>query len=310
MALASRARARGRTRSCAAWRVLSAAAQAAPAAAAAAARPGRLRPDRGTEAAFAGAGRAAHGRRRRAVRASAPMRAPVPRRSPCSPSRSRFDGSLAHLLSAAAARCAAGRAGDAQGLPRRSLPGARGARGRRGRRAASSCACCRAPRPTRSSMRARAAQLFVLLEAFDEDDIALMHELVGDVAPAACSSWSGVNCRDLRRCRSCPGASRSWRRCCRAQCRASPRAAWRAPPTRARVAAAGYQLALVGSALMQDDDPQALAADMLAAGRAAPAVPLDVDQDLWHDECDGGGGGARAAASMRSGSCLRLGAPA
>ena len=36
-----------------------------------------------------------------------------------------------------------------------------------------------------------------------------------------------------------------------------------------RVAAAGYSLALVGSALMQGRDPGALAAAMLGAGRAA-----------------------------------------
>jgi indole-3-glycerol phosphate synthase len=35
------------------------------------------------------------------------------------------------------------------------------------------------------------------------------------------------------------------------------------------VAAAGYALALVGSALMQGDDPQGLAAALLAAARAA-----------------------------------------
>jgi indole-3-glycerol phosphate synthase len=38
-----------------------------------------------------------------------------------------------------------------------------------------------------------------------------------------------------------------------------------------RVAAAGYELALVGSALMQGGDPRALAAAMLEAGHAARA---------------------------------------
>jgi indole-3-glycerol phosphate synthase len=36
-----------------------------------------------------------------------------------------------------------------------------------------------------------------------------------------------------------------------------------------RIAAVGYELALVGSALMQGGDPRALAAAMLEAGRAA-----------------------------------------
>ena len=38
-----------------------------------------------------------------------------------------------------------------------------------------------------------------------------------------------------------------------------------------RLAAAGYELALVGSALMQGGDPRALAAAMLDAGRGARA---------------------------------------
>jgi indole-3-glycerol phosphate synthase len=38
------------------------------------------------------------------------------------------------------------------------------------------------------------------------------------------------------------------------------------------VAAAGYSLALVGSALMRGSDPQQLAAALLSAGRAARAA--------------------------------------
>jgi indole-3-glycerol phosphate synthase len=40
-----------------------------------------------------------------------------------------------------------------------------------------------------------------------------------------------------------------------------------------QIVAAGYQLALVGSALMQADDPEALAGVLLAAGRAARKGP-------------------------------------
>ena len=40
-----------------------------------------------------------------------------------------------------------------------------------------------------------------------------------------------------------------------------------------QIVAAGYQLALVGSALMQADDPEALAGVLLAAGRAARKAP-------------------------------------
>jgi indole-3-glycerol phosphate synthase len=45
-------------------------------------------------------------------------------------------------------------------------------------------------------------------------------------------------------------------------------------PAAARaVAAAGYELALVGSALMQGEDPEARVAQLLAAGRAARGAP-------------------------------------
>jgi indole-3-glycerol phosphate synthase len=115
---------------------------------------------------------------------------------------------------------------------------------------------------------ARGHGLFVLLEAFDAQDLELMHELtaahVGSTALLA-----GVNCRDLTTL----------------QVRAErllelapllpegvPRVAESGVATAAdarRVAAAGYGLALVGSALMQCADPGALAATLLAAGRSA-----------------------------------------
>jgi len=45
------------------------------------------------------------------------------------------------------------------------------------------------------------------------------------------------------------------------------------PEDAARVAAAGYEYALVGSALMQGGDPRTLAAAMLKAGRDAASRP-------------------------------------
>ena len=115
---------------------------------------------------------------------------------------------------------------------------------------------------------ARACQLLVLLEAFDAADIALMHELVARFA-AGVQLLAGLNCRDLGTLKVVPGRL--------AQLapllpRAVPRVAESgvATPADARaVAAAGYQLALVGSALMQGEDPESLAAQLLAAGRAA-----------------------------------------
>ena len=109
-------------------------------------------------------------------------------------------------------------------------------------------------RSTRCSRARAQLGLFVLLEAFDAADIALMHELVAARRGSA-QLLAGVNCRDLATLEVVPQRLSSWRRCCRRTCRASPRAASRPPRTRARVAAAGYDLALVGSALMTGAGP-------------------------------------------------------
>jgi indole-3-glycerol phosphate synthase len=79
--------------------------------------------------------------------------------------------------------------------------------------------------------------LFALLEAFDDTDLRAA-ELVREYA-ARTSLLVGVNCRDLVTLKVVPGGSRRWRRCCRAACRAWPKAAsppaamrraWRRPP--------------------------------------------------------------------------------
>jgi len=115
---------------------------------------------------------------------------------------------------------------------------------------------------------ARAQGLFVLLEAFDADDIALMHELIA-AHRGSNQLLAGVNCRDLatlevvpeRLIELAPHLPMS-----------VPRVAESGVTSVAdagRVAAAGYTVALVGSALMQGRDPGALAGALLAAGRAA-----------------------------------------
>lgn len=114
---------------------------------------------------------------------------------------------------------------------------------------------------------ARSLELFVLLEAFDEEDIGRMHELIQTRNDAA-TLLAGVNCRDLSTLQVVPGRLTELA----AVLPAVPRVAESGVLTAAdaaTVAGAGYDLALVGSALMQGDDPQPLAAAMLAAGRAA-----------------------------------------
>lgn len=115
---------------------------------------------------------------------------------------------------------------------------------------------------------ARALGLFVLLEAFDEADIELMEELIG-TAPRGAQLLAGLNCRDLATLQVVP--QRLLELAARLP-RGVPRVAESGVTTAAEAAAVarcGYQLILVGSALMQGADPATLAAGLLAGGRAA-----------------------------------------
>jgi len=114
---------------------------------------------------------------------------------------------------------------------------------------------------------ARAHGLFVLLEAFDAADIELMHELLA--AHRGQPLLAGVNCRDLVTLQVV--SERLFELAPRLPA-GVPRVAESGVTSAAdarRVAAAGYELALVGSALMQGDDPGPLARELLEAGRAA-----------------------------------------
>ncbi len=110
--------------------------------------------------------------------------------------------------------------------------------------------------------------LFALLEAFDDTDLQLAAELVREYGQRS-SLLVGVNCRDLVTLKVVPGRLEAL---APRLPRAVPRVAESGVMTgsdAARLAAAGYDVALVGSALMQSADPLELAGSMLAAGRAA-----------------------------------------
>jgi indole-3-glycerol phosphate synthase len=110
--------------------------------------------------------------------------------------------------------------------------------------------------------------LFVLLEAFDAGDLEVMHEVIG-AQRASPAVLAGVNCRDLETLQVVPQRLLELAPLLPA---GVPRVAESGVSTDAdarQVAAAGYQLALVGSALMQADEAGALAQSLLAAGRAA-----------------------------------------
>lgn len=111
--------------------------------------------------------------------------------------------------------------------------------------------------------------LFVLLEAFDEADIEVAHELVAGYRESPNPTvLVGVNCRDLVTLQVVP---QRLERLGPLLPRGVPRVAESGVTSAAdasRVRAAGYDIALVGSALMRAQDPQELMRQMLAAGRA------------------------------------------
>ncbi|HEY2808032.1 MAG TPA: hypothetical protein VGI91_04500 [Steroidobacteraceae bacterium] len=115
---------------------------------------------------------------------------------------------------------------------------------------------------------ARTQGMFVLLEAFDAGDIEQMHALV-QMHGAGMRLLAGINCRDLNTLEVVP---RRLLELLPLLPRQVPRVAESGVASEQdvrAVAAAGYQLALIGSALMRGGDPQGLVATLLAAGRSA-----------------------------------------
>ena len=115
---------------------------------------------------------------------------------------------------------------------------------------------------------ARSQGLFVLLEAFDAADLERMHEVVAADAGRS-TLLAGVNCRDLATLEVVPERLLEL----------APLLPGGVPPVAEsgvavagdarRLAAAGYRLLLVGSALMRDQDPAGLARALIETGRAA-----------------------------------------
>ena len=122
---------------------------------------------------------------------------------------------------------------------------------------------------------AREHSLFVLLEAFDEQDLGRIRALLenGRCAEDAANRvlLVGINVRDLRTlavdntrlARLAPRLPDG------AVCVAESGLA--APEDAAAAARLGYHMGLVGTALMRSADPAALVSDMLLAGRASAA---------------------------------------
>jgi indole-3-glycerol phosphate synthase len=114
--------------------------------------------------------------------------------------------------------------------------------------------------------------MFVLLEAFDEPDIALAHELLDARRKHRELLLVGVNSRDLVTLKVVPGRLDALAASLPTDFRRVAESGVATAEDAARVAAAGYDLALVGSALMSAADPAKLARAMLSEGRAAVAA--------------------------------------
>jgi indole-3-glycerol phosphate synthase len=114
---------------------------------------------------------------------------------------------------------------------------------------------------------ARRLGLFVLLEAFDEADIERLHRVV-DIYSGGTSLLAGLNCRDLGTLQIVPRRLIDLAHLLPTSVPRVAESGVGSADDARRVAEAGYDLALVGSALMQGGDPGALAAAMLEAGRA------------------------------------------
>ena len=114
--------------------------------------------------------------------------------------------------------------------------------------------------------------MFVLLEAFDAPDIELAHALIETRRAHRELLLVGINSRDLVTLKVVPGRLDALAASLPADVKRVAESGVATGADAARVAAAGYDLALVGSALMSAADPAVLAGEMLARGRAAVAA--------------------------------------
>jgi indole-3-glycerol phosphate synthase len=111
--------------------------------------------------------------------------------------------------------------------------------------------------------------LFVLLEAFDADDLAIAAEIAATRGSRNDHVLMGLNCRDLETLAIDFGRFERLRSQLPERWPAVAESGVISPADAARVAALGYRYVLVGTSLMQRGDPEAAVAELLAAGRAA-----------------------------------------
>jgi len=113
-------------------------------------------------------------------------------------------------------------------------------------------------------------KLFILLETFDEREVAVAVAALDPYRQAfADAALLGVNCRDLVTLQVVPERLESMVSALPEDLPRVAESGLSAAADAARLAAAGYDLALVGSALMTGSDPRELGKHMLDAGREA-----------------------------------------
>ena len=111
--------------------------------------------------------------------------------------------------------------------------------------------------------------LFVLIEAFDEADIRVAHELVLAHGRGGSQLLIGVNSRDLVTLKVVPGRLEEMFALLPTRVPRVAESGVGSADDAARLARVGYEVALIGSALMTTQQPAALLRDMIAAGRGA-----------------------------------------
>jgi indole-3-glycerol phosphate synthase len=114
-------------------------------------------------------------------------------------------------------------------------------------------------------------KLFVLLEGFDEQDLALGAEIVAERKAHSETLLLGLNARNLDTLQVVPDQLKALAPKLAAGVPHVAESGVGTPEDAAALAAAGYQLALVGTALMSTPNPRGLIAEMLKAARAAKA---------------------------------------
>jgi indole-3-glycerol phosphate synthase len=113
--------------------------------------------------------------------------------------------------------------------------------------------------------------MFVLLEAFDGPDLELADSLLRARAAHCHLLLVGINSRDLVTLKVVPGRLDEMAPLLPTGVKRVAESGVGSAADAARLASRGYDLALVGSALMSAADPSALAQAMLTEGRAAVA---------------------------------------